>query len=77
MRDGLKVAHSNCFLVEIDLKFDISGEMAYHGHRVKIYDRDLNALNSAYKRIEEDKKNLRDEGLMLHKNYIVSALISQ
>jgi len=48
------------------------GEMAYHGHRVKIYDNNLNALDSAYYRIEEDKKLLRDEGLLLHKNFIVS-----
>lgn len=45
--------------------------MAYHGHRVKVHDVDLNALNSAYLRIEEDKKNLREEGLLAHKNFVV------
>ncbi|XP_074650952.1 putative 3-hydroxybutyryl-CoA dehydrogenase isoform X2 [Tubulanus polymorphus] len=46
------------------------GEMAYHGHRVKVYDNNTAALNSVYHRIEEDKKNLREEGLMSQKNFI-------
>ena len=50
--------------------------MAYHGHRVKLYDNNLNALNSAYYRIEEDKKQLRDDGLLLHRNFIVSISIA-
>ena len=48
-----------------------AGEMAYHGHRVKMYDNNLNALNSAYQRIEEDKHQLREDGLMAHQNFIV------
>ena len=46
--------------------------MAYHGHRVTLYDNNINALNSAYQRIEEDKKALREEGLLAHRNFIVS-----
>ena len=45
--------------------------MAYHGHRVKLFDNNLNALNSAYPRIEEDKQYLREEGLLTHKNFVV------
>ncbi len=48
------------------------GEMAYHGHRVKLFDNNIDALNSAHERIEEDKKQLREEGLLSHKNFIVS-----
>ncbi|KAK2168394.1 hypothetical protein LSH36_17g09002 [Paralvinella palmiformis] len=62
----VKIAIIGCGLMGIK----IAGEMAYHGHRVKIYDNNLNALDSAYYRIEEDKKLLRDEGLLLHKNFI-------
>ena len=46
--------------------------MAYHGHRVKLFDNNIEALNSAHERMEEDKKQLREEGLLPHKNFIVS-----
>ena len=49
----------------------LAGEMAYHGHRVKVHDNNLGALNCVYERIEADKKELREEGLMSHKNFIV------
>lgn len=62
----VKIAVLGCGLMGIK----IAGEMAYHGHRVKIYDNNLNSLNSAYQRIEDDKKCLREEGLMAHKNFI-------
>ena len=48
------------------------GEMAYHGHRVRLYDNNVKSLNSAYMRIEEDKKYLHEQGLLLHKNFVVS-----
>jgi uncharacterized protein with GYD domain len=53
-----------------------SGELAYHGHRVKVYDHNINILNSTYERIEEDKKSLREGGLMTHKNFVVSGYYS-
>ena len=50
--------------------------MAYHGHRVKLFDNNIEALNSAHEKMEEDKKQLREEGLLPHKNFIVSWLSS-
>jgi len=50
----------------------VAGEMAYHGHRVKLHDAKVNALNTAYDRIEEDKRQLREEGLLPNRNFIVS-----
>ncbi|KAK2192439.1 hypothetical protein NP493_31g03001 [Ridgeia piscesae] len=44
--------------------------MAYHGHRVRLYDNNVKSLNSAYMRIEEDKKYLHEQGLLLHKNFV-------
>lgn len=49
----------------------IPGEMAYYGHRVKIHDVNIGSLNSVYGRMENDKKELRNEGLLLTNNYIV------
>lgn len=48
----------------------IAGEMAYHGHRVKLYDADVNTLNLAYGRIEEDKRQMREEGLLASNSFI-------
>lgn len=50
----------------------VAGEMAYHGHRVKLHDAKVNTLNSAYDRIEEDKRHLREEGLLPNRNFVVS-----
>ncbi|KAJ8308799.1 hypothetical protein KUTeg_014311 [Tegillarca granosa] len=52
----------------------IAGELAYFGHRVKIHDKNVLTLNSVFNRMEEDKKNLRDEGLLLQKNFIGQVL---
>ena len=40
-----------------------------------MYDSSLDALNAAFDRMEEDKRMLREEGLMAHKNFIVSTCI--
>ena len=48
-----------------------TGEFAYHGHRVKLYDHNEAALNSAYSRIEEDKAYLIEEGLLASQNFVV------
>ena len=45
--------------------------MAYHGHWVKLYDRDATSLNSAHQRIEEDKIQLQTDGLLVHGNFVV------
>ncbi|KAL5008765.1 hypothetical protein ScPMuIL_014346 [Solemya velum] len=66
----VKIAVLGCGLMGMK----IAGEMAYHGHRVKIYDSNIAALNLVFERLEEDKKNLREEGLMLHKNFIGQVL---
>jgi len=47
------------------------GELAYHGHRVKMYDANTDSLNSAYERIEEDKQHLRQDGLLPQLNFVV------
>jgi len=48
------------------------GEFAFHGHRVKIYSNDLNSLNTVFKRMEEDKRQLKIDGILLNKSFIVS-----
>lgn len=48
------------------------GELAYHGHRVKIWDVSIPALNAVYNIIEDDKKQLREDGLLFQKNFVVS-----
>lgn len=48
-----------------------SGELAYHGHRIKLYDSNISALNSAFQRIEEDRRCLIEEGLLPTKNFVV------
>jgi len=52
------------------------GELAYHGHRVKMFDANTDSLNSAYERIEEDKQHLRQDGLLPQLNFIVCMLLS-
>lgn len=48
----------------------IAGELAYHGHRVKIWDVSIPALNAVYNIIEDDKKQLREDGLLFQKNFV-------
>ena len=38
---------------------------------MKVYDSYVSALDLVYTRMEEDKKDLRNDGLLLHKNFIV------
>ncbi|XP_014787242.1 probable 3-hydroxybutyryl-CoA dehydrogenase isoform X1 [Octopus bimaculoides] len=51
-------------------KKQLLGALAYHGHRVKMYDNNTETLNKAYSVIEEDKNMLRQEGLLLQKNFL-------
>jgi len=66
----VKIAILGCGLMGLK----IAGELAYHGHRVSLYDNSLQALNSAYERVEEDKSALREEGLLAHQNFIGAIL---
>ncbi|XP_060580402.1 3-hydroxybutyryl-CoA dehydrogenase-like [Ruditapes philippinarum] len=52
----------------------IAGELAYHGHRVKIYSNHLDSLNTVFQRMEEDKHQLRQDGILLNKNFIGQVL---
>ena len=47
------------------------GELAYHGHRVKVYDRSSQALERARNVLEEHKEQLRREELMITGDFVV------
>lgn len=47
----------------------IAGEFAYHGHRVKCYDNNLQSLNSVYARYQSDKAQLYSEQLIESSNF--------
>lgn len=49
-----------------------TGELAYHGHRVKMFDSNKDALNKVFSRLQEDRKLLKKEGLMAHDNFLVT-----
>ncbi|KAH9502600.1 hypothetical protein Btru_073879 [Bulinus truncatus] len=48
----------------------IAGEFAYHGHRVKIYDNNIQTLKNIYSTIEDDKKQLYTDGLLPQKHFL-------
>lgn len=48
----------------------IAGELAYHGHRVKVYDRSRQALDHAHNVLGEHKEKLRREELMITCNFV-------
>ncbi|XP_059178137.1 3-hydroxybutyryl-CoA dehydrogenase-like isoform X2 [Physella acuta] len=48
----------------------VAGEFAYHGHRVKIYDKSSAALDKVYDVLEEDKKALHEDGLLPQKQFL-------
>ncbi|XP_078001048.1 putative 3-hydroxybutyryl-CoA dehydrogenase [Glandiceps talaboti] len=52
----------------------IAGDMAYHGHRVKIYDQNAAALDAFHANLEDDKLELKNEGLMTHPNFLGQVL---
>ncbi|XP_006813149.1 putative 3-hydroxybutyryl-CoA dehydrogenase [Saccoglossus kowalevskii] len=52
----------------------IAGDMAYHGHRVKIYDHNPAALDVFYHNLADDKEELKNEGLMTHPNFLGQVL---
>lgn len=60
-------------LLWFSFKWIILGELAYHGHRVKIWDVNNQALNTVFNVLEDDKKQLREDGLF-QKNFVVSRI---
>lgn len=60
-----------CYNVSVFLT-PVAGEMAYHGHRVTLYDANLTTLNTVYPRLMEDKQLLRDEGLLPTQSFVVN-----
>lgn len=57
------------------LGIKIAGEIAYHGHRVKIHDVNPSCLNSIYCRMKMDKEELQKEGLLTTEEYMGTVLI--
>jgi len=51
------------------------GDLALHGHRVKMYDSDIVILNSVCERIKEDKNELIREGLLAQSVFSVSCML--
>ncbi|XP_048735230.1 3-hydroxybutyryl-CoA dehydrogenase-like [Ostrea edulis] len=66
----MKIAVLGCGI----LGTKIAGELAYHGHRVKIWDVNIEALNAVYRILEEDKKQLTEDGLLFQKNFVGQVL---
>ena len=43
---------------------------------MKVYDSKIEALDSVFTRMEDDRKSLRNDGLLLQKNFIVRLQIA-
>lgn len=52
----------------------IAGELAYHGHRVKLFDHNTDALNNVFSRLQEDRAMLKKEGLMMQEQFMGQVL---
>lgn len=52
----------------------IAGEMAYHGHRVKMFDTNKDSLNKVCLRLKEDRHMLQKDGLLLQENFLGQVL---
>ncbi|KAK3702725.1 hypothetical protein RRG08_042711 [Elysia crispata] len=48
----------------------IAGELAYHGHRVKIYDKNSASLNKVRDILNSDTKELREDGLITQAQFL-------
>lgn len=53
-----------------NLGVKIAGELAYHGHEVRLYDRSPETLDRVQLRIKEDKRLLTEDGLLLSPNFL-------
>ena len=56
----VRIAIIGCGLLGVK----IAGEFAYHGHRVKCYDNNVQALNSVYQRYQSDKAELFNDQIV-------------
>ncbi len=61
----VRVAVLGCGLLGVK----IAGEFAYHGHRVKCYDNNIQALNSVYQRYQSDKAELLNDQIVDSLNF--------
>ncbi|XP_063958432.1 3-hydroxybutyryl-CoA dehydrogenase-like isoform X2 [Lytechinus pictus] len=52
----------------------IAGCMAYHGHRVKIFDVNASALSVVQENLDQDKDELHRDGLMTHPKFLGQVL---
>lgn len=52
----------------------IAGELAYHGHRVKIFDQNSSTLDKVFSRLQEDQAMLKKEGLMIQEHFLGQVL---
>lgn len=55
----------------------IAGELAYHGHRVKVYDRSRQALERASNVLEEHKEQLRREECMITRDFVGTVTLTE
>ena len=59
----------DCELMGFICRVKIAGEFAYHGHRVKCYDNNLQSLNSVYARYQSDKAQLFGDQVIESPNF--------
>ncbi|KAL8571994.1 hypothetical protein ACOMHN_057677 [Nucella lapillus] len=52
----------------------MAGELAYHGHRVKMFDSNKDALNKVFSRLQEDRHMLHKEGLLEQEQFLGQVL---
>lgn len=52
------------------LGIKIIGELAYHGHEVRVYDRSPEVLDRVRLRIQEEKRLLAEDGLLMTSNFL-------
>ncbi|KAG1665259.1 putative 3-hydroxybutyryl-CoA dehydrogenase [Nymphon striatum] len=53
-----------------NLGVKVAGDLAYHGHQVRIYDKSKLMLDSVNSRMQQDKEQLLDDGILCHPNFI-------
>lgn len=52
------------------LGIKITGELAYHGHEVRLYDENTETLNRVHLRLNEDKRALKEDGLLTQSDFV-------
>jgi 3-hydroxyacyl-CoA dehydrogenase len=52
------------------LGIKIAGSLAYGGHEVRVHDQNSAILNKVSLRINEDKRILKEDGLIAHTNFL-------